>query len=94
MGNLISGTGKGLYGDRWQITCGEHTIKYRLVKSLCFTPKTNITFVSTIIQFLKKKKDDNGEKFWIKRSIQIVKSLVCLSREVVLHYIDNGELSL
>ena len=30
-----------LYGDRW--TCGEQSITYKEVKSVCFTSETNVT---------------------------------------------------
>jgi len=36
-------------------TCGEHRIKYRLVKSLSCTPETNDVILSTIFQLKKNR---------------------------------------
>lgn len=37
-------------------------------------------------------KDHGADKCWTRRSIQIMKGIVCPTREVVLYYIDTGEL--
>ena len=52
---------------------GEHCIMYRIVKSLCHVPKTNITLIfnyTSIINF-KNNKDINFENIISKMKIKI-----------------------
>lgn len=39
--------------------CAEHSRMYRVVKSLCYTTETNVTCVSTILQFKKMSCHNN-----------------------------------
>ena len=41
--------------------CSEHGIRYRLGKSLCCTPKTNVTLCVNYTSIKKKKKNVNSQ---------------------------------
>ena len=58
--NIVNNIVIMLY-DRWRMTHGDQTyhgerwVMYRIVESLCCTPETNTTLMSTIVQLKKKR---------------------------------------